>query len=87
MTQPGESDMQPLEPMMDAEAIQSEQLPLTPTVALLTKVGSIARHVEEAIGHDGHALDRAAIEALLMDPEVQAWMKSMDQMALLPVKR
>ncbi len=59
----------------------------TPSLTLLAKLGSIARHVEEATGRSGHALDLVACESLLSDPEVQEWMAAMDAMAMLPVKR
>lgn len=60
---------------------------LHPTASTLIKLGSIARHVEELFGPGGHALDRAAIEGLLSDPEVREWMAAADALALLPVAR
>lgn len=56
-------------------------------LSLAVKLGSIARHAEEAISREGHWLDLAAAENLLGDEEVQEWMAHMDEMALLPVKR
>lgn len=61
--------------------------PLKPTVSLLIKLGSIARHVEEGSSSKGHHFDALAVEALLSDPEVVEWMRAADKMALLPVKR
>lgn len=61
--------------------------PLQPTPSLLSKLGSIAVHVEEMLSPDGHEYDRTAIRSLLDDPEVKEWIASMDAMAMLPVKR
>lgn len=60
---------------------------LTPSTALLCKLGSIARHVQEATDREGHWMDLAAVETLIADPEVQGWMQGMDRLALLPVAR
>jgi hypothetical protein len=60
---------------------------LQPPGTVLVKLGSIARHVEEALGAGGHPHDLAAVKSLLEDPEVQAWMGAADALALLPVKR
>lgn len=60
---------------------------LNPPASLLVKLGSLARHVEEATSATGHDLDWQAIKALLADPEVQEWMAAMDGAALLPVAR
>ena len=59
--------------------------PLNPTPSLLCKLGSLAVHVDEMA--DGHAFDRAAVQSLLEDEEVQQWLKEMDQLALVPRKR
>lgn len=61
--------------------------PLHPSASLLCKLGSIARHVEEAHGPGGNALDLSAAYAVAEDPEVADWMAAMDDMALLPVAR
>jgi hypothetical protein len=58
-----------------------------PSLALLCKLGSLAAHAEELLSSDGHAFDRMAIEALLSDAEVLAWMQGMRSAALLPVRR
>lgn len=60
---------------------------LTPTPALLAKLGSIAVHADEFMGADGHAFDRTALVSLLADPEVVDWLKAMETLALVPRKR
>lgn len=61
--------------------------PLTPTQGLLSKLGSIAVHVEEMLSTTGHAFDRIALGQLLADAEVKEWLKAMASLAMLPVKR
>lgn len=61
--------------------------PLTPTVNVLCKLGSLAVHVEEALSRKRHVLDIAAMQGLLADKELQEWLKQMAKLALLPVKR
>jgi hypothetical protein len=56
-----------------------------PPLSLLAKLGSIAVHAEEMLSPEGHAFDKTALEQLLKDPEVVAWIKDMG--ALLPRKR
>lgn len=60
---------------------------LHPPTATLIKLGSIARHAEEAISDDGHPFDMVAVRSLLLDPDVRDWMVAADKLALLPVKR
>lgn len=60
---------------------------MEPHPRVTIKLGSLARHAEEALSGDGHHMDQVAIEGVLADPEVQAWMKAADKRALLPVKR
>lgn len=60
---------------------------LTPSVGLLCKLGSIAQHVDEMLSAKGHAFDRHALETVLRDPEVIAWLKEMDKLALIPRRR
>lgn len=60
---------------------------LHPAPSLLSKLGSIVVHAEEALSADGHPFDKAAIETLLADPEFIEWRRQMDAMALLPKKR
>lgn len=59
--------------------------PLRPGVELLSKLGSMIVHADEAFSPDGHLFDREAFQNLLKDADVQAWMKAMGP--LLPVKR
>lgn len=61
--------------------------PLEPSLSLLSKLGSIAVHVEELLSPKGHAFDRTALEGVLKDPEVVEWLSAMQGMAMLPVKR
>jgi hypothetical protein len=60
---------------------------LKPPVSLLCKLGSIAVHVAELHSPDGHAYDRAALDQLLNDAEVTAWVDEMGKAGFLPVKR
>ncbi len=60
---------------------------LKPSAQLLIKLGSIIVHQQELSSANGHYMDKAALDSLLSDPEVIAWMKEMDSMALLPKKR
>jgi hypothetical protein len=60
---------------------------LQPSLALLVKLGSIARHVEEAVSTGGHPFDVVATRALLGDAELEAWMAAADELHLLPVAR
>lgn len=55
--------------------------------ALAAKIGSILVHTEEGTSTDGHAFDWHAIRALLGDSEVVEWLRTLQKMALVPVKR
>ena len=59
--------------------------PLKPSVALLSKLGSIAVHVQEAMSKKGHPLDVEALRGLVHDSEVVAWIKAMG--VYMPVRR
>jgi hypothetical protein len=59
--------------------------PLKPSLSLLVKLGSLAVHCEEMLSPAGHQFDKAAIDTLLHDKEVKAWIKAMG--AFMPVKR
>lgn len=63
--------------------IDLNKAPLT----VLVKLGSLAVHVEELLSTDGHAYDRVALQSLLDDPEVRAWLRHMDANGFLPKKR
>ena len=60
---------------------------LKPSAQLLIKLGSIIVHYEEMLAPGGHGFDKVALDTLLADPEVKAWMEAMDRGAFLPVKR
>lgn len=60
---------------------------MSPGMALLVKLGSIAVHAEEMIEPGAHDLDRVSLQSLLDDPEVKEWRQAMDAAAMLPVKR
>ena len=60
---------------------------LKPSPSLLCKLGSIAIHSEEMLSNKGHEFDLSALETVLRDTEVKIWLKSMQDMALIPVKR
>ena len=59
--------------------------PLKPSLALLSKLGSIIVHTEELLSPTAHSFDKVALESLLKDGEVTAWIKSMGP--FLPLKR
>lgn len=59
--------------------------PLTPSLSLLTKLGSIVVHTDEFFSQSGHEFDKHALDQLLIDPEVATWRKAMG--VYLPVKR
>lgn len=61
--------------------------PLQPSPSLLSKLGSIAVHVDEMFSITGHSFDRTVTEQLISDPEVREWLTEMGKMAMLPVKR
>jgi hypothetical protein len=62
--------------------------PFQPSVALLSKLGSILVHAEEGVlDEGGHHFDLIVLRDLIADPEVVAWRQSMDRLAMLPVKR
>jgi hypothetical protein len=60
---------------------------LAPELTLLVKLGSIAVHTDEMLSSDGHVFDRVALQSLLTDPEVVAWLKKMDAAAMVPKRR
>lgn len=60
---------------------------LNPPASLLAKIGSIVVHTEEGRSSDGHAFDWHAVDALLADPEVKAWIDEMAALSLVPRKR
>lgn len=58
---------------------------VTPTVGI--KLASIAVHAREGASAKGHALDWAAVDGLIADPEVQTYLAALDKLALLPKVR
>jgi len=61
--------------------------PLKPGLGLLVKLGSIAVHVDEMLSPGGHEADRIAINQLLNDEDVKAWVIALTRSGMLPVKR
>ena len=51
--------------------------PLKPALSLLSKLGSIAVHVQEALSEKGHPFDIAALRSLAQDEEIKTWIKEM----------
>jgi hypothetical protein len=65
----------------------SDSDPLRPTLAVLCKLGSLAAHTKEMMNNRGHAFDLNAIQGLIADPDLNAWMEEMQKLALVPVPR
>ena len=61
--------------------------PLKPSTALLCKLGSIIGHVNEMLGPRVHHVDKAALDTVLADSEVQEWYSAMGEIGLVPVLR
>jgi hypothetical protein len=59
--------------------------PTKPSLSLLSKLGSIVVHADEALSVDGRHVDIQMTVSLIDDPEVQQWIKDMGP--LLPLKR
>lgn len=60
---------------------------LSPTPSLLCKLASIAVHADEFLSPQSHNVDRIALESVLADAEVAAWVAAMTDKALAPKKR
>lgn len=60
---------------------------LAVSIGLACKLGSLIVHAEEGRSAKGHAFDWHAFDAVLAEPDVQAWLKAMQKAGLLPVKR
>ena len=54
---------------------------------ILVKLASIAVHVEEYLSDDGHPYDRVALEQLVRDPDLQAYLGTLKAAGFLPQKR
>lgn len=65
-----------------------EGIEVTPqTAGVYAKLGSIVVHTEEFLSTDGHEFDKDALEGLLEDSDVQAFVELLQEKALVPVKR
>lgn len=60
---------------------------LQPSVALLSMLGSIIVHFDEATRPGGTAVDLETARRLMSHPEVEEWLDDMRFAALLPMKR
>lgn len=60
---------------------------LTPSMALLAKIGSVIVHFDEYHSTDGHAHDFESAMQLLNDIEVKVWLARMKELALIPELR
>lgn len=60
---------------------------LHPPVSLLSKIGSIIAHLEEAASPGGHPFDLVTFRAGMKDPEVREWIGGMRALALIPLAR
>jgi len=66
---------------------QSSMNPMKPSAKILVELGSAIVHAEEFMSPRGHPFDKMAFEHCLGDSEVRAWLRAMDDLALLPTKR
>ncbi len=60
---------------------------LSPAPGLLCKLASLAVHIDELYSAGGHEFDRAALNTLINDREVQQWIAEMTKLGMAPVKR
>lgn len=77
----------PVKEMKEAYGAKYAADTLRPSPALLAKLGSIIIHSEEATSPGGHSFDVEAVKVLMIDVEVQDWLRGMANLAMLPVKR
>ena len=61
--------------------------PLHPPLSLLVKLGSALVHADEFMSPGGHKFDKAALDTVANDVEVEEWLKAMDSMGFLPKRR
>jgi hypothetical protein len=71
--------------MSDTKTAAAFKRAVKPSVQLLSKLGSLIVHADEAMSPDAHPFDVTQFREGLKDPEVQEWIKAMGP--LLPVKR
>jgi hypothetical protein len=64
-----------------------QSFPFTIDAALAAKLGSILVHVEEGRSSAGHAFDWLAVDALMADAAVLEWIRALQKIALVPLKR
>lgn len=55
--------------------------------SLLIKLGSLAIHVEEMFGSNGHQFDVEVIKTLLNDAEIRDFLDNPEMAVFLPIKR
>ena len=60
---------------------------IIPSNEILIKLSSIVIHTEEMLDSNGHSFDTITLQALLQDTDLQAWIKKLNAMGLVPVKR
>ncbi len=58
-----------------------------PSPAVGVKLASIVVHAQEALGPGGSPFDLQTIDAMIGDPDVQAYLDELRPLALLPVSR
>lgn len=68
--------------MMEYDGTGNIRLPLS----LAAKLGSIIVHAEEHAA-TGHPFDKVALDSALSDPEVIEFMRALEGLGLVPVKR
>lgn len=73
----------PLRPV--AGTLNESEANIKIPVALAAKLAAVVVHADEMLSGDGHNFDRVALESIVRDPQVQAWVVSLG--ALAPVKR
>lgn len=65
----------------------TSKYPFVLPASLAAKVGSVLVHVEEGTSADGHAFDWEATRSLLGQADVVEWLRALQKLALVPVKR
>lgn len=61
-------------------------LPIPPP-AVSVALASVAAHMKEALGPDGHPADLYAVQGALETPGVADYLAELDELGLLPVAR
>jgi hypothetical protein len=73
--------------MEKAERVKKIGRFLRPDTRLVSILGSIVAHADEATSEDGHQLDVLAIRGLCRNPEIQEWLALGRELAMLPLPR